>query len=452
MDVTNVTGLSLSGNTASTLPSYASTRTLTVTFDQVNNAQYDAGQADVEIFKIADTLNAQLQGLTAHKITAIVDDSVTFTGNFGNAEVSVDEDRVLTTSAGTASGVTIGGLGTLNISGDITEAMMVDLTKVSSTSVLTFFDGDVNAIDVASGAVLQIHAFVANNLAISGAGTVDVRDALTDDPYNFSTITATTSKVTFSDAGQLNAETDLTGVDEISLAAGTTEFSAEQANGRVFSGLGGVKIHDAAGTQTFQGTGFDDTFWGQGSNNDVVDFSKLDGGLNDISGSDTVRFSGAASDMSVLGLTFGALLDNAHADVLDFGNISNSFYNVNKSPDDDVYQGLSINDDLNSSFKITGHVIGLSGSTVENARGVADLFSLFDNKLNKTVDAGSDMVFLIANAAGDTNVWHWHDVQGPGHGDIQQAELTRLGTLVGVDQTDIALILASNIQNIQYWV
>jgi hypothetical protein len=111
LNVSNVIGLSLTGDAASTLPNYASRRSLTVTFAQVSNSEYDAGQADVEIFKIADTLDAQLQGLTAHKIFAIVDDNVTFTGNFGAAEVSVDEERVLTTSAGIASGVTIGGGG-----------------------------------------------------------------------------------------------------------------------------------------------------------------------------------------------------------------------------------------------------------------------------------------------------------------------------------------------------
>jgi hypothetical protein len=444
LDVSGVTGLSLTVAPVSILPDYQVTRTLTLSYAQVTGATYDAGQADVVIKFIEATQNADLSGLSADKITSIVDDNVTFIGNFGDAEVSVDVTKVLTTSAAIASGVAIGGLGELNISGDITEPVTVDLTKVS-TSALTFWDNDVSAIEVVSGAVLQINADTANGLTISGTGTVDVRDAQTGVAYDFSTITAATSKVNFVDAGQLHADTNLTGVDEISLAAGTTEFSAEQANGRVFSGLGAVKIYDAAGTQNFKGTGFNDTFWGQGSDSDVVDFSKQDGGGNDISGSDTVRFSGDPSDMSVTGLTFGAFLDNTEADVLDFSNLSGLLNNVNKGQADADYQGISINTDLASSFKMTGYVIGLSGATVENERGVADLFSLFNDKLNKTVDAGGDMVFLIANAAGNTNVWHWHDVQGAGQGDIQQAELTKMGTLVGVGQTDISLIVASSI-------
>jgi hypothetical protein len=454
LDVSGVTGLNLTDSPVTLLPNYASTQTLhtlTLSYAQVTGQTYGAGPfADVVIKAIAPNAEtssaADLQGLTAHKITAIVDSDVTFTGNLGNAEVSVNDNKVLTTTAAIATGKVISGLGTLNIPGDITTAVTIDLTQVS-TQYLTFLDGNVNAIAVANGATLKINADVATNgMAITGAGTVDMQNGHTENQYNFDGVTATHSYLTFSNDGVLNVGTVLTGVDKISLAAGTTEMSASQANGRVFEGLGGVKIHDADGTQTFNGTAYSDTFLGQGSNNDAVDFSKKDGDGNDISGSDTVRFSGDASDMTVTGLTFGALVDNPNADVLDFSNLANDFSNVNHTPTSEVYEWVSVTDNLTISFKMTGYVVGVTGGTAENAAGVANLFANYDKRLNKTVDDGSDMVFMVANAAGDTHVWHWHDVLGTtGRGDVQASELIKMATLIGVNQSEIIKIEESNI-------
>jgi hypothetical protein len=355
----------------------------------------------------------------------------------------------------------------LNISGDITEAMTVDLTKVS-TSSLTFWDNEENAIDVASGAVLQIHAGVANNLAISGAGTVDVRDAQTGDPYNFSTITAINLHLTFANAGQLNASTDLTGVDQISLAEGTTEMSGSQADGREFSGLGGVKIHDETtdNAQHYKGTAFADTIIGSGGDGIEVLVNKklvnVPADTVDLSqgGQDTVVFSGDLNDLAVTGMTFGM---GNEADVLNFSNLSASLHNTaaggalaNANSDATLipYQLLNMDQALPST--VTGHVIGFTGVTIEDERSVANLFTLLGNALNNKVNVNDDLIFLIANTGGDTNIWHWQDQPTTGvnghalDGNVQFDELTRLGSLMGVDQTDIATLLWSNISNIHF--
>jgi hypothetical protein len=60
-------------------------------------------------------------------------------------------------------------------------------------------------------------------------------------------------------------------------------------------------------------------------------------------------------------------------------------------------------------------------------------------------------VFLIANSGGNTNVWHWQD-NGALDGNVQNTELTKLGVLEGVTQSDIDTMTNSNIINTQFVV
>ncbi|OYU32459.1 MAG: hypothetical protein CFE39_03050 [Comamonadaceae bacterium PBBC2] len=433
------------------LPGLASGQELVLTTSQAAGLTIDQPDATVRITNVSDALdgdgnlNVDLSHITADTVTLDVDvpswdTPVTVTGELGSTQVTVEGYAQLIISADLASDVTIGGAGQVLITGDVTSGT-VNLTHITVDS-LSFDDG---SIAVPEDATLIVNAsqVISSEANFTGPGTVSIVGTHLDEVSALSSVSATVKNITFVESGSLlNSDVSFAGVNEITLAEGTTEFTAAQAAGRVFSGLGGVTIHDAAGTQTFNGTAYSDTFLGQGSNSDGVDFGKQDGDGNDVSGSDTVRFSGDASDMTVTGLTFGALVDNAQADVLDFRNLA--LNNIHAAGS--VYEQLSIDGEISLPTHLTGYVIGFSDVTAEDARGVANLFSLLSNALNKTVDNGGDMVFLIANAAGNTNVWHWHDVSAlTGNGDVQSGELTKLGTLVGVDQTEIAKIEQNNI-------
>jgi hypothetical protein len=458
------------------LPALASGYELVLTTTQADALTISQPNATVRITDVWNALDqdgnlsVNLSGIAADTVTLDVDvysgnTPVTVTGQLGSTQVNVLGYAQLNISAALASGVTIGGEGQVFITGDVTTGT-VDLSKVTAVS-LSFDDGDNNAIDVAADATLILGAaqVLSSGADFTGAGTVSLVGVHLNEVSALGNVSATTKNITFVEAGSLlSSEVSFAGVHEITLAAGTTELTAAQAAGRVFSGLGGVTIHDANGVQSFSGTTFSDTFLGQGGDNDTVDFAKQDNQGHDISGSDTVRFSGEASDLSISGLSFGS---GDNADVLDFSNLSSQLYNHNNSANGHVssatgslYNQVAVQEDgalwsentsdhsmsfvpLDSSLRFTGFVAAMLDVTAENARGVASVFAI-SNTLNKLVDSGGDMVFLIANSAGDTNVWHWTDA-GALDGNVQQAELTKLATLIGIDQTDLANIRENNL-------
>jgi hypothetical protein len=459
LDVSGVTGLSLTGEFASTLPQYAVTRTLTLSYAQAPVENYNAGLADVVIKSIDSATNADLTFITANSITAMVDSSVNFTGDFGSAEVSVDDGEVLTTTAAIASGVTISGLGTLNISGNIVggeniaSLVTVNLTNVS-TSALTFNDvendevGTDNTIVVGEFAVLILNADLASGQSITGAGAVSIVNAQVGTSYMFDDVTADDTTVTFADAGTVHADTILDGIHTVVLhdadlaGVDVTTMTAAQADGVHFTGsTGALQVTAADGTQTLFGTAQDDLFIGGNLLGLIADRDEVDLGAS--GGADTIKWTAADyNQMKVLNFTALAN-DGSQEDVLDFSLLS-GLHNPNGEA---VYEALVTDAVSNPSPSITSKVVGLTDlSAGDSAASVESLFKssggFLNNLVNKDNVTPTDMVFLIANKAenSDINVWHWVDSSGGSNadGNLQGSELTLLGTLSGVNKEDLA--------------
>jgi len=467
-------------NSWPTLPALSSGHELVLTTSQAAGLTIAQPDAIVRITDVGNALDqygnlsVNLSGITAQTVTLDVDvprwyTPVTVMGQLGSTQVTVEGYASLIISAELASGVTIGGSGDVLITGDVATGTTVDLSKVTATG-LTFDGNDI----VVDGATLIVGAAQAlsSGANFSGTGTVSIVGAHLDEVSALSSVTATTKNIAFVEAGSLlNSSVSFDGVHEITLATGTTDLSATQADGRVFSGAGGVSIHDGAGVQSYNGTAHDDTIFGFGGDSNTVIVNSKPVVVPDTvdlsqGGHDTVVFSGLANDMSVTGLTFAT---GADSDVLNFANLSGQLYNHNNSVNGHVaslsgsaYNLVTVNGDgalftentdhtlteavLAPATRFTGFVAVMLDVTAENERGVASVFAI-SNTLNKLVDTGGDMVFLMADAAGDTNVWHWTDSGvGLNHdGNVQYTELTKLATLVGVDQTDLANIRENNI-------
>ncbi len=387
-------------------------------------------------------LNANLSNLSAASIDMDIEVDLTNIEDLGQTKVHLQYGSVFTLSVALADGVTIDGEGTTNVTGDVAGGT-VDLTNVTSTSLT--FGGD-NAIDVATGATLLVAADAialadaASPVDITGGGTVELRDANVNASYDFTVVSGPSALVAFNNAGILNAATILHsadgGVSSVSLydnaatpsVIEVTKMTAAQANGIDFtSSDGALHVTASEGIQSLTGTLHNDVFEGGGTGTDTVN-------LGADSGSDTLVWATTPANQMVI-TNFLAEGQGSENDVLDFSNLS--LHNPNHVS---IYEGLVSDPDVaDVPSKLTADVVGLTDLFAgDTAKSVETLFKSSNNFLNKLVDAGTggnhtDMVFLIANSAADDaniNVWHWVDANNDGN--LMQNEVLLLGTVNGL--------------------
>ncbi|MDB2498999.1 hypothetical protein N9X90_07420 [Alphaproteobacteria bacterium] len=404
-------------------------------------------------------------GGTAGTVTStITTDTVLNTGtDLGNVALTVNNGVTLTATGAQVTGRKIDGAGA-NQGSLIINAMTLstNLANVSGTAALASVtakvasgtedlsghaqvtSGLIDAIEVAAGATVKIDDAEFLNgagdvLLVSGAGNVTVSGATITNQYDMTDITATgTTKIEFGGAGTVNAASDLTGVDAITLG-GNSVITAVQADGVTFDGAGSITIAtggNAAGVQTLKGTANDDSFT---ADTDAATIDALDISQG---GNDTMVFASAGNSFTITGFTLG---NGAEKDLLDLtavvaGMPGGALFNPNGGTGIDTY--------ANTADNITGVVVTLTAFPAANsADTIAALFSFnvaSGGTVNAKVAVDSKMLFIAPSSAG-SNIWSWDDVTGNSDGSVDANELTLHGTLVGIDAADYPTLHADNI-------
>jgi len=417
-------------------------------------------------YNLANVAFGAAGGGTAGTVTStITTDTVLNTGtNLGNVVLTVNNGVTLTATGAQVTTRKIDGA-SANQGSLIINAMTAstNLANVSGTTALASVtakvasgtenlsthaqvtSGLIDAIEVAAGATVQIDdAEFLNSasdvLLVSGAGNVTVSGATITSQYDMTDITATgTTKIVFGGAGTVNAASDLTGVDAITLA-GDAVITAVQADGVTFDGSGKVTIAtNAAGAQTLKGTSGDDSFTADtdASTADVLDISQ--------GGKDTMVFQSEGNSFTITGFSLGA-----GKDVLDLRDVTGaSGLNGLSNPNG----GTGIANYANTASNITGTVVTLSAfPAADSAATIAALFSFAvggGGTVNTYVAADSKMLFIApSNGDAGSKIWSWDDTAaggGDADGVVDAGELLLHGTLMGIDETDYGTLHSDNI-------
>ncbi|PHR01763.1 MAG: hypothetical protein COB32_09900 [Halomonas sp.] len=220
---TNVTSL--------TFPTLAAGQTVTGTATVLSTAEI-AGDGTINVTGLAANpagLAANLSGLTAASVTAEFDGTGTFTGNLGNAVVTVTAGNILTADAAILDGATIEGEGGVTVTGTTAD---IDLSNVTATGNVMLTTA--NYLDLRDNATLgNVDAYnvTGGNLFL----TVDQADGAAFNNSGNVVITGTANGADFSG---LDGNVDLTAVEgdfalPAQLASGDTlTVTAAQVNGK----------------------------------------------------------------------------------------------------------------------------------------------------------------------------------------------------------------------------
>ncbi|NOW47710.1 hypothetical protein FHW96_003892 [Novosphingobium sp. SG751A] len=237
---------------------------------------------------------------------------------------------------------------------------------------------------------------------------------------------------------------------------GQLTVSADQVSGMSwsrFTGTGGLYVRDDAatyhsGAETLYGTNNNDTFAG-GGYGDTID---LTGSTSAKGGTDTIAFStlagsnGHTVDFSISGFTTGAGLGH---DILNFSALSSHTAHSGAGDISAVSLGAV-------PSTLAQEVIVVTDSFGADASGVASVFGAGSNLLNKALAAvgNTDAVFIVAlsdpNDGGsgapavNFGIWHWQATNGS-NGYVHAGELTEIGVLHGLTQTQIAAMTSANV-------
>ena len=278
-DLSEVVGLELLGDLQIQT---VETGTLTLTAAQVDFLA-TAGEVDgsIAVLALEENLDADLSVLEAASVTAAISadaGDVTFTGDFGTAEVTVGANSTLTATAALLSEVTVNGAVVVtDLDGEAAYnlAGLDNATATLAAETVTTLNEDTKlgtvAVTVPQNSELVLTAAQANGAGITGGqvnGTDNKGGSVTvlglADDVNLNNINV--SKVL---AGAVNAtQSDLivtfraedeeandgviTGVDlgefNVQVEEGATLRIDEQANGAIITGAGNVEVYvDAEG-------------------------------------------------------------------------------------------------------------------------------------------------------------------------------------------------------------
>ncbi len=130
--------------------------------------------------------------------------------------------------------------------------------------------------------------------------------------------------------------------------------------------------------------------------------------------------------------------DGDTADRLDFSAIADGVGLTN--PDgEDASPSLDVVV-TNQQAAEDASVIAFADGDAADATEIEEEFDLFGGEFGSTVqvrnadfEADSQLLFLIADGDGNTNIWYWDDAGGDGDGIVDAGELTNIGVLAGVD-------------------
>lgn len=179
-DLTLSSATNVTASTPITFPTLSADQTLTGTAAQLNGAVI-AGEGTVAVTALNSTAAADLSDITATTVTAEVDGDVTFTGDLGNAVVTVTEGHTLTADAAVLDGATIEGEGSVTVTGlntvDSADLSGIQMTGDGQLTVEVAIDTDlsnhtgldtVDAYSVAGDAFLFLSADQASGRVLEG--------------------------------------------------------------------------------------------------------------------------------------------------------------------------------------------------------------------------------------------------------------------------------------------
>jgi Ca2+-binding RTX toxin-like protein len=431
--------VTFTGNLGSAVLTVGGGTTFTATASVVNGKTI-TNNGTVFVTDLDGTPAASLTGISGGTINATWDGTATFTGNIGNANLTV-ASGTMTVSSGTIS-----GSGTVSVS---------------------------------SGATLSLDASKASGETISGAGTVSITNLDGTLNGNFANITATTVNATWD--GTATYSGNLTNVDTVTIASGTMTIADSilgtvTVNGggnltvnaddttvnlaNVSSSLGTVTINDSTSGINITGTAGDDIL-NLSSGNDTVNLGAGNDTINvtiaNLDINDNITDTGGAD---ILNITTSGTIDSANLidvsgietlnlssgddtitfdDVTEFNNFRNEFTTdiVDAGGNDSLSFGSSaVSGDLdfsklgefeNLNLSSVADSLTLSGDEPDNINGLGgnDTFTInFSNLVNFDFDGGSgtDTVSVNGTGTGATT-------DGADFGTVTSATFTNIETL-----------------------
>ena len=390
-----------------------------------------ANTTTVEITALDASLGAQLQNINADSVTAAFDNSGVFTGNLGNAVVSVANAEIMSTSLSIADSKFIGGAGKLELNSgsgnfnaiNVSAAAIVLATalgaSVTLNSVVTSVDAAAHAENVTINVADSLD-FDTKTVSFSGGTGSDVlnvglasSEGITSNvtvdgninDFNVELLGSGTSNI---DATNINATITLTGgnggdatLTNVSNDVGADAFASGEnldvtltnTDATISTGAGTNVIDalalDATKTLTLDGTQGGDTTVqideadiaasGTTDNLTVDTAGNFDNNITTGSGDDNVEGS---QGTDVINMTSGT-------DTLDFSNIGTA---INAT--ETTVAGTNVN----TSFSNVDNLVGASGQDDTYTVDFANINNLvFDGNTNAT--SAGDTVALTGSGS-----------------------------------------------------
>ncbi|MFZ3053219.1 MAG: hypothetical protein WA099_07380, partial [Sulfuricurvum sp.] len=391
----------------------------------------------VNVTNLDGTAGAILTGITGGTLNATSDGDVTFTGNIGNANLSVTG----------SSTMTLGGSAILSGTGSVT-------VDAGSTLVL----GAISGLGTGTNSIvgtLSGEASVLSGATITGTGTVNVTNLDATLSADFTTINPTTLNVDWSGTGTYIG--NLTNVDLLSISSGTMTTDSAIVAGKTVSGAGTLSVTNLDATLSadfatinpttlnvdWSGTG---TYLGNLTNVDLLTISSGTMTMNDsilasiaVSGAGSLTVNANDASMNLSNVNIGGTLTindgvdsqtltgSANSDIFNIDNASvtsdagagNDTYNVSASTNITDTSGTDtlniITNNINmSSNTITGIetlALGVTTGTTLNATEVSSLTAItgsgsltVNNALTSAIDLSSYSGNVTLNDGNGQNV------------------------------------------------
>ncbi len=408
-----------------------------------NAAATVLGQSSTEVYLFGYELTVDAAIVSGHYVNGYGNSSLVLTGNADDVDFSNFNVGALDVTGVVAGNGTNGLVGNLGLFRPVNGQTYTEATVINGTLLYLTAEQLSGQSIVSSGGEAMVLAHVATAYDFSHLAPLASTTFLTGAGLT----------LVFQEAGTIDSGVDLHGFTAIDLHAGTTQVSALQADGIVWSGAGGLEIVNADAHQTpyaLSGTGFGDTVHGHASN-DIVDISQ--------GGDDTLAFSNLASGNGATAATTHADFGSVTGFAMDSGYVDYvASYDVNTQTFANPLVLQNNGDKLDFSA-LTGQQSGLTldhiqlgnlpGSiadhqllvfddfAVANASGIQNLFGSRAFNLNAKLVSGtaSEEFLMFSDGNGAAKVWHWQDAGTNDH-KIQAGELTLLGTINGLTIDD----------------
>lgn len=357
----------------------------------------------VNVTNLDGTAGAILTGITGGTLNATSDGAVTFTGNIGNANLSVTSNSTMT----------LGGSAILSGNGTVT-------VDTGSTLALGAISGLGTGTNTIAG-TLSGEASVLSGATITGIGTVNVTNLDATLAASFTNVNPTTLNVDWSGTGTYLG--NLTNVDLLTISSGTMMINDSILASIAVSGAGSLTVNandasmdlsnvniggtltvnDGVDSQTLTGSANADIFnidnasvtSDAGAGNDTYNVSVATN-INDASGTDTLNVTVGSINLSghtitgietlALGTTIGTTLNATEASNMNITGGATSTFTISDSGGAD-------------SVNLISDLGGFSGAFSFNGGIGNDSMTLDFTKLGSlTMDGGADTDTLALSA------------------------------------------------------